>query len=56
MTPGPGRIRAVVDVPFAKEARSWSTLNADPRFGAMRDRLLELVRAPVAPPRVEAAA
>jgi NitT/TauT family transport system ATP-binding protein len=46
MSPGPGRIRTIVDVPFARDARTWSTLNADPGFGAMRDRLLDLVRAP----------
>jgi len=49
MTPGPGRIRAVVDVPFAREARTWSALNADARFGPLRDHLLDLVRQPVAP-------
>ena len=48
MTPGPGRIRAVVDVPFAKECRTWPALNADARFAALRDHLLDLVRAPAA--------
>jgi NitT/TauT family transport system ATP-binding protein len=46
MTPGPGRIRTVVDVPFARETRTWSTMNSNPAFNAMRDQLLELVRAP----------
>ena len=32
MTPGPGRIRTIVDVPFAREARTWAQLNADPAF------------------------
>ena len=50
MTPGPGRVRALVDVPFAKEGRTWTALNADPRFGPLRDQLLELVRTPVAAP------
>jgi len=50
MTPGPGRVRALVDVPFAKEGRTWTALNADSRFGTLRDRLLELVRTPVAAP------
>jgi NitT/TauT family transport system ATP-binding protein len=45
MSPGPGRIRTTVDVPFPKEARTWVALNADPAFAALRDRLLHLVRA-----------
>jgi NitT/TauT family transport system ATP-binding protein len=45
MSPGPGRIRTTVDVPFPKEARTWAALNADPAFAALRDRLLHLVRA-----------
>jgi NitT/TauT family transport system ATP-binding protein len=48
MTPGPGRIRTVVDVPFARRARSWDAIASDPRFVALRDRLLALVRAPAA--------
>jgi NitT/TauT family transport system ATP-binding protein len=48
MTPGPGRIRTVVDVPFARHARSWQAIASDPRFVALRDRLLALVRAPAA--------
>jgi NitT/TauT family transport system ATP-binding protein len=46
LTPGPGRVRAIVDVPFTKEERSWAALNAHARFGPLRDRLLSLVRAP----------
>ena len=46
MTPGPGRVRALVDVPFGKGTRTWSALNADARFGPLRDRLLDLVRTP----------
>jgi len=45
MSPGPGRIRTTVDVPFPKDARTWAALNADPAFAALRDRLLQLVRA-----------
>jgi len=44
MTPGPGRIRTTVTVPFTKAERTWSGLNADPRFAALRDELLQLVR------------
>ncbi len=46
MTPGPGRIRAIVDVPFARGSRTWAAMNADPKFAALRERLLELVRQP----------
>jgi len=46
MTPGPGRIRTIVDVPFAKATRTWAAMNADPAFAALRERLLALVRAP----------
>jgi NitT/TauT family transport system ATP-binding protein len=53
MSPGPGRVRTIVDVPFARDARTWTALNADPAFNAMRDRLLDLVRSPGAQ-RVEA--
>ena len=49
MTPGPGRIRTIVDVPFARGERSWARLNADPSFAALRERLLDLVR--IAPGR-----
>jgi NitT/TauT family transport system ATP-binding protein len=44
MSPGPGRIRTLVDVPFPKESRTWTTLNADREFGVLRERLLSLVR------------
>ncbi|MBS0322114.1 MAG: ABC transporter ATP-binding protein [Proteobacteria bacterium] len=48
MTPGPGRIREIVDVPFARAERTWKAMNADADFAALRERLLELVRAPAA--------
>ena len=44
MTPGPGRIRTIVDVPFAREQRTWAQLNAQPSFAVMREHLLGLVR------------
>jgi NitT/TauT family transport system ATP-binding protein len=46
LTPGPGRVRTIIDVPFARAERTWAHLNADARFAPLRDRLLELVRAP----------
>jgi NitT/TauT family transport system ATP-binding protein len=46
MTPGPGRIRTIVDVPFARDTRTWAAMNANASFNAMRDQLLDLVRAP----------
>ena len=46
MTPGPGRIRTIVDVPFPKTSRTWAAMNADPAFAALREKLLALVRAP----------
>ena len=48
MTQGPGRVHTIVDVPFARHARTWTSLNADPAFAQLRDRLLRLVRAPSA--------
>ncbi|HEV8499992.1 MAG TPA: ABC transporter ATP-binding protein [Casimicrobiaceae bacterium] len=47
MSPGPGRVLHVVDVPFAKASRTWKSLNADPAFAALREALLDLVRTPV---------
>ena len=44
MTPGPGRIRTVVDVPFARAERTWARLNADERFATLRQQLLDLIR------------
>jgi NitT/TauT family transport system ATP-binding protein len=46
LTPGPGRVRTIVEVPFTKEERNWAGLNGHPRFGPLRARLLSLVRAP----------
>jgi NitT/TauT family transport system ATP-binding protein len=46
MTPGPGRIRTIVEVPFPKATRTWAAMNADPAFASLREKLLELVRTP----------
>jgi NitT/TauT family transport system ATP-binding protein len=53
MTPGPGRVRTIVDVPFGKDERTWARLNAQPTFARLRDQLLDLVRTPA--PAVAAA-
>ena len=45
MTPGPGRIRTIVDVPFPRAERTWARLNADAAFAHLREKLLDLVRA-----------
>src|SRR5690349_6917853 len=40
LTPGPGRVRTIVDVPFTKEERTWAALNAHAGFAPLRERLL----------------
>jgi len=47
MTPGPGRVRTVVEIPFARDERTWPRMNADASFAALRQRLLEMIRATV---------
>lgn len=44
LTPGPGRVKAIVDVPIRRDRRQWATINADPDFVAIRDHTLALVR------------
>jgi len=44
LTPGPGRLKAIVDVPIAREQRHWSTINANPEFIALREQVMALVR------------
>ena len=44
LTPGPGRVKAVIDVPIARELRNWTTMNANPQFVALRERVMALVR------------
>mgnify|MGYP000340728937 CR=1 FL=1 len=49
MTPGPGRVRRIVDIPIPRADRTWARLGTDPSFAALRETLLTLVRpAPVA--------
>jgi NitT/TauT family transport system ATP-binding protein len=49
MTSGPGLIRRIVDVPFARADRTWARLSADAGFARLRDELLQLVRIAPAP-------
>jgi NitT/TauT family transport system ATP-binding protein len=44
LTPGPGRVKAVIDVPIAREQRNWTAMNANPQFVALRERVMALVR------------
>ena len=44
LTPGPGRVKAVVDVPIARELRNWTAMNVNPEFLALRERVTRLVR------------
>jgi len=44
LTPGPGRVKAALDVPLARERRNWRDVNVDPAFVALRDQVLDLVR------------
>jgi NitT/TauT family transport system ATP-binding protein len=44
LSPGPGRVKAVVDVPIAREVRNWSAMNANPEFLTLRERVTALVR------------
>ena len=44
LTPGPGRVKAIVEVPIDRSRRDWVTMNSDPAFLAIRDRVLTLVR------------
>jgi NitT/TauT family transport system ATP-binding protein len=46
LTNGPGRVKEIIDIPIARERRNWQTMNADPQFAALRDRVLALVRRP----------
>lgn len=44
LTPGPGRVKAIIDVPIDRGRRDWASMNSDPAFLAIRDRVLNLVR------------
>jgi NitT/TauT family transport system ATP-binding protein len=44
LTPGPGRVKEIVDVPIARDRRSWSQLGADAEFTRIKDHVLASVR------------
>jgi NitT/TauT family transport system ATP-binding protein len=50
LTNGPGRVKEIIDIPIERERRNWQTMNADPQFAALRDRVLALVRRPATVP------
>jgi NitT/TauT family transport system ATP-binding protein len=43
-TPGPGRVKSILQVEIPRAERHWATLAEDPRFTTLRDRVLRLVR------------
>lgn len=44
LTPGPGCLKEIVDVPIDRARRDWRTLHADAAFSAVRESVLNLVR------------
>jgi NitT/TauT family transport system ATP-binding protein len=40
----PGRVKALVDVAIPRARRTWTLFTSDPAFGAVKDRVLRLVR------------
>lgn len=44
LTPGPGRVKEIVDVPIARDRRSWAALGTDPEFIRIKDHVLASVR------------
>ena len=44
LTPGPGRVKAIVDVQIPRSKRSWQTIEHDPAYQELRSNVLDLVR------------
>jgi NitT/TauT family transport system ATP-binding protein len=44
LTPHPGRLKEIIEVPIPRAERSWERLAGNPAYTAIRDRVLELVR------------
>ena len=48
LTPGPGRIKAIVDVDIPREQRSWAGLSGNPEYETLREDVYRLVRGDLA--------
>lgn len=46
LTPGPGRVREIVEIDLPRDQRRWDTLANDARFTELRERVMRLVREP----------
>lgn len=46
LTPGPGRVREVVEIDLPRDDRNWDTINGNERFVELRDHVMKLVRDP----------
>jgi len=44
LTPGPGRLRAMIEVTIPRAQRDWAHMHSDPDFISLRERVFELVR------------
>jgi NitT/TauT family transport system ATP-binding protein len=44
LTPGPGRLKAIVDIDIPRAQRSWAELGSNSRFAELREQVFELVR------------
>ena len=44
LTPGPGRVKEIVDIPIPRDRRRWSLLGADPVFTRIKEHVFASVR------------
>jgi NitT/TauT family transport system ATP-binding protein len=44
LTPGPGRLHAMVEVGIPRARRDWAHMHADPVFASLCERVFDLVR------------
>ena len=44
LTPGPGRVKSIVEIDIPRNQRTWTELGRSPRFTALREHVLHLVR------------
>ena len=47
LTRRPGRVKSLVEVPLPRPERSWDALSGQPRFLAVREQVMRLVRAEI---------